>query len=67
MSLYTIGGAYCSGEEKIKGSIEEGKLADLTVLSEDPLGTDTNKIKDINIEMTIVNGIIVYSKHLRNK
>jgi hypothetical protein len=62
LHMYTIDAAYCSGEEKIKGSIEVGKLADLTVLSDDPLDIDTNKIKEINAEMTIINGKVVYSK-----
>ena len=36
LRMYTIDAAYCSGEEKLKGTIEEGKVADLTVLSDDP-------------------------------
>jgi hypothetical protein len=60
--MYTLDAAYCSGEEKIKGSIEEGKLADLTVLATDPLGVLTDKIKDIQVDLTIVDGKVVYSK-----
>jgi hypothetical protein len=63
LRMYTVDAAYCSGEENVKGSIEEGKLADLTVLSNDPMAVTTNEIKDINIEMTIINGKVVYSKH----
>ena len=37
LRMYTFDAAYCSGEEEMKGSIEEGKLADLTVLSQDPV------------------------------
>jgi predicted amidohydrolase YtcJ len=57
---YTMGSAYASFEENIKGSITEGKLADMVVLSEDifrlqQLG-DYNKIKDIKAEMTFLGG-----------
>jgi predicted amidohydrolase YtcJ len=61
LRMYTLDAAYCSGEENIKGSIEEGKLADLTVLSTDPADVPTDKIKDIQVAMTIVDGKVVYS------
>lgn len=60
--MYTLGAAYASFEEKIKGSIETGKLADLVVLSDDPLKVPANKISEIKVEMTIVGGEIVYFK-----
>jgi predicted amidohydrolase YtcJ len=63
LRMYTLDAAYCSGEEKVKGSIEEGKLADLTILSDDPVAVQKDKIKDINVVLTIVDGKIVYSKH----
>jgi len=66
MRMYTIDAAYASIEEKVKGSIEEGKLADLTILSNNPMTASTNKIKDINIEMTIIDGKVGYSKHSLN-
>ena len=56
LRMYTLDAAYCSGEENIKGSIEEGKLADLTVLSADPNEVVLEKIKDIRVEMVFVNG-----------
>ncbi len=62
LRMYTIDAAYCSNEEKIKGSIEKGKLADLTVLEIDPLGIPNEKIKDIPVDLTIVDGKVVYSK-----
>ena len=62
LRMYTLDAAYCSGEEKIKGSIEEGKLVDLTILAADPLGVPTEKIKDIPVDLTIVDGKVVYSK-----
>jgi predicted amidohydrolase YtcJ len=63
LRMYTVDAAYSSGEENIKGSIEGGKLADFTILNKDPLLISTNKVKDINIEMTIIDGKVVYSKH----
>lgn len=58
---YTLNGAYASFEEGIKGSIEESKLADLVVLSKNPLNF-SKKIEDVEIEMTILGGEIVYEK-----
>jgi len=63
LCMYTVYAAYSSSEEKVKGSIKIGKLADLTVLSNDPMAVPTKEIKDINVEMTIISGKVVYSKH----
>ncbi len=57
---YTIGSAYASFEEKIKGSIEVGKLADLVVLSADVEKIPPEKIKDLAVEMTMVDGRVRY-------
>jgi predicted amidohydrolase YtcJ len=62
LRMYTVNAAYASFEETVKGSIEEGKLADLTVLSGDPTAVPPSKIGDINVEMTIVGGKVVYQK-----
>jgi len=59
---YTINSAYASFEENIKGSIEVGKLADLVVLSENILEIDPVRIKDVEIEMTVFDGKIIYQK-----
>ena len=56
---FTIGGAYASFEENIKGSIEEGKLADVVVLSRNIFEIPVDEIKDVKVEMTIFNGEIV--------
>jgi hypothetical protein len=61
--MYTVDAAYSSCEEKVKGSIEDGKLADLTVLSNDPLTVPKNELRDVNVEITIIDGKVVYSKH----
>ncbi len=57
-----ISGAYASFEEKIKGSIEVGKLADLVVLGADPTMVNPHTIKNIPIEQTMVGGKVVYEK-----
>jgi predicted amidohydrolase YtcJ len=61
LKAYTIGSAYAAGDEKIKGSIEPGKFADLVVLSDDILAPEiAEKIQELQIEMTILGGEIVY-------
>jgi predicted amidohydrolase YtcJ len=62
LRIYTVDAAYASFEESIKGSIEEGKLADLTILSRDPRTVPPNEIENIEVEMTVVGGRVVYSK-----
>jgi predicted amidohydrolase YtcJ len=61
LRMYTMNAAYASCEEKEKGSIEEGKMANLTVLSQDPHEVAQSKIQDITVEMTIINGKIAYT------
>jgi len=52
----TLNSAYTLGIEDDYGSISPGKYANFTILSENPLSVDPLKIKDINIEATIVEG-----------
>ncbi len=59
---YTLGAAYASFDENKKGSVEVGKFADLTILSDDLFSIPAEKIKDVSVEMTIVDGKIVYAK-----
>ena len=61
LRMYTVNGAYTSSEESDKGSIEESKLADLTVLSGDPRTVPPSKIGEIKVTMTMVGGKVVYS------
>lgn len=65
LRMYTYNGAYAGFEEKIKGSLEEGKLADVVMLSENILEADRDKIMDICVEMTMIDGEIVYEKGFR--
>lgn len=58
----TLGNAYLTFEENIKGSIEAGKLADLVVLTEDILTCPEKNIENMGIVMTIVGGKVVYSR-----
>jgi predicted amidohydrolase YtcJ len=53
---------YSGFEEKIKGSIEPGKFADLIVISKDILTIPEDQIKDIKVDMTMVNGKIIYNR-----
>ncbi len=58
--LYTVNAAYASFEEKIKGSLSPGKLADIVILSDDPTRVPPEKIKDIKVEMTMIGGEVVW-------
>jgi predicted amidohydrolase YtcJ len=57
--LYTSNAACCSGEEGIKGSIEEGKLADFVVLAQDPAYVRPKEIKDIVVDFVVLNGKVL--------
>ncbi len=56
---YTMGSAYASFEEKLKGSIEPGKLADLVVLTDDIFAIDPAKIGDTKVYLTIFDGKVI--------
>jgi len=57
---YTMGNAYAAFEEDIKGSLTVGKLADITVLSQNLLTVPDEEIMDTKITMTIVGGKVRY-------
>lgn len=57
---YTINGAWQDHQDHVRGSIEVGKLADFTIIKDDILTIDPNKIHEIPIFYTIVGGKIVY-------
>ena len=60
LAMYTINAAYASFEEDDKGSITQGKLADMVVLSDDPTQIAPEQIRDIKVEMTIIGGKVVW-------
>jgi predicted amidohydrolase YtcJ len=60
LKAITINGAYAYFEEDSKGSIKEGKRADLTILNANPLKVDPMAIKDIKVVETIKDGVSVY-------
>ena len=52
--------AHLTFGDEHQGSIEPGKLADLVVLSEDILDCSPERIRDMDVAMTILGGEIVY-------
>ena len=59
---FTLGAAYASFEENLKGSVTPGKLADLVVLSEDIFEINPDAIKDVKVEMTFLGGKLMYNR-----
>ena len=59
LKMFTINAAYAAFEENEKGSIEEGKLADLTILSDDIMKIPEAQILKTRCEMTVIGGEIV--------
>ncbi|HTZ52094.1 MAG TPA: amidohydrolase family protein, partial [Spirochaetia bacterium] len=58
---YTLGAAYAAGRESELGSIEEGKLADLTVLDADIFSIDPHEIRNVKTAAVVVGGRVVFS------
>ncbi|HUS06579.1 MAG TPA: amidohydrolase [Bryobacteraceae bacterium] len=63
LRLYTINNAHLMFQEKEKGSIEKGKLADFVVLDRDILSCPVAEVKDIQVEQTYLGGKLVYQRH----
>ena len=63
LKAVTLTGAWQAREEKTKGSISEGKVADFVILSDDILKEDTSNFKDIKIVTTVKRGKVVYGAY----
>jgi hypothetical protein len=59
---YTMGSAYASFDDQIKGSIEPGKLADMVVVSEDILSIPAVEIEKVRVETTVFDGKVIYHR-----
>lgn len=59
---YTRNGAYLTREERTKGTLEPGKLADFTVLNENALTTDPSKLLGVAVDLTVMGGRVVYQR-----
>ncbi|MGI9165864.1 MAG: amidohydrolase [Pyrinomonadaceae bacterium] len=62
LKMFTIWAAYAAFEEKLKGTIEVGKLADFTILSADIMKIPELEILKTRCVMTVINGEVVYHK-----
>jgi predicted amidohydrolase YtcJ len=57
---YTVGSAFAEHQERIKGSLEPGKLADLVVLSGDIFAIPPEEIAKVHVHLTVFNGSVIY-------
>jgi predicted amidohydrolase YtcJ len=65
LRAYTAAGAWLTREEALKGTLELGKLADMAVLDRDYFSVPDEEIKEIQVELTLLGGEIVYQKEAR--
>jgi predicted amidohydrolase YtcJ len=61
LRFYTIGSAWFSHDDDVRGSLEVGKLADLAVLSADYLSVPVDEVGDIESLLTMLGGEVVYA------
>ncbi|CAN7278749.1 amidohydrolase [Pseudoduganella sp. LjRoot289] len=61
LKLMTVGSAWMSGEEKLKGTLAKGQYADLVILPQDYFSMPAEQIKNLESALTVVNGKVVYA------
>jgi predicted amidohydrolase YtcJ len=62
LRMYTANGPYLTFEEKTKGTLEKGKLADMIVLDKDPLTIPAEQLLNVKVDVTVINGKVVYDR-----
>jgi predicted amidohydrolase YtcJ len=62
LRMHTINAALALGQEKERGSIAAGKLADLAVLAESPYDVDVDRLPDIHVDSVFVGGRRIYDR-----
>jgi hypothetical protein len=62
VKMFTVEGAYASFEEDVKGTLEADKYADLVVLDKNIFEINEEDIKDVKVDLTIMNGKVVYTR-----
>jgi predicted amidohydrolase YtcJ len=67
VEAYTLGSAYAEFQEKEKGSITPGKLADMVLVSQDIFSIAPDSIRDTKVLKTFVGGKLVWESGARNK
>jgi predicted amidohydrolase YtcJ len=60
--MHTAGGAHLSWEEKSKGTLEVGKLADMVILKQDPLKVADSDLLTLDVDATIIGGKVVHKR-----
>jgi len=65
LRMVTRSAALASFEERYKGSVTPGKLADLVLLNGDPTKLPPDEIKNLEVEMTVLDGKIVWPANAR--
>ncbi|HKP70752.1 MAG TPA: amidohydrolase [Pyrinomonadaceae bacterium] len=59
---FTWGSAYAEFQDRVKGTLETGKLADFVILSDDIFTIDPVKLRDVTVVLTVVDGKVVYKR-----
>ncbi|MBN1661628.1 MAG: amidohydrolase, partial [Anaerolineae bacterium] len=62
LRAYTTAGTWLTREERLKGTLEPGKLADLVVLDRDYFTVPEDEIKDIQVDLTVIHGRVVWQR-----